>query len=115
MKKTIEPKHFSAVCGALLASDAKSAIKIIDEKTVVKATFHNKPTKRNRREEMIVTCGEPDYRVREFIKKAKKAGEPFPVKKIQFRAWPVKKAVKKASPAMSITPDPAEMDDIERH
>lgn len=91
MLKTINPNTFASVCGALAASDAKTAIKIIDEKTIVKATWRNKPKSRNRREEMVVTFGEPDYRTADFIKRRKKAGEPFPVKKIQFRAYPKKK------------------------
>lgn len=94
MKKTIDPKHFAAVCGALAGSGFKTAIKIIDEKTVVKATFHNKPNNKNRQECMVVTMGAPDYNMTKFIKKCKKAGEPLPVKKIQFKAWPVKKVKK---------------------
>jgi hypothetical protein len=69
----------------------KTAIKIIDEKTTVKATWHNKPSGRNSREEMVVTFGAPNYLDRIFIKKCKKAGETFPVKKIQFRPYPKKK------------------------
>jgi len=91
MKKTIDPKVFAAVCGALVASDAKTATKYLDEKTTVKATWHNKPSGRNSREEMVVTFGTPNYADRIFIKECKKAGVPFPVKKIQFRAWPKKK------------------------
>ena len=91
MKKEIDPKHFAAVCSALRQSDAKTAIKIIDEKTVVKASWRHKPGLNNRHEEMVVSFGCPDYEVARFIKKCKKAGEPLPVKKIQFKLWPVKK------------------------
>jgi hypothetical protein len=94
MKKIVDPKHFATVCGALTVSGSKTAIKIMDEKTIVKATWRNKPSGRNSREEMVVTYGAPDYRTLVFIKKCKKAGEPFPIKKVQFRAWPVKKANK---------------------
>lgn len=94
MKKIIDPKHYAAVCSALMSSTAKTAIKIIDEKTIVKATFRKKQNNRNRREEMVVTVGEPEYRIAKFIKACKKAGEPLPVKKIQFRNWPVKKVKK---------------------
>lgn len=94
MKKVIDPKHFSAVCGALIGSDAKTATKYLDEKTTVRACWRHKPNGRNSHEEMVVTFGTPNYLDRVFIKKCKKAGEPFPVKKIQFRAWPKKKAVK---------------------
>ena len=91
MKKVIDPKVIAAVCGALANSDAKTATKYLDEKTVVHATWRFKPSSRNHREEMVVTMGEPNYQDRIFIKKCKKAGEPFPVKKIQFRAYPKKK------------------------
>lgn len=91
MKKQIEPKYFAMVCGALASSDAKSVVKVIDDKTVVKATWRFKPDGRNKREEMVVTIGAPDYRIASFIKKCRKAGEPFPIKKLQYKAWPVKK------------------------
>lgn len=91
MKKVIDPKYFSAVCGLLAVSDCKSVIKVIDEKTIVKATWRFKPSSQNRREEMVVTMGEPDYRTRAFIKACKKANEPFPVKKPIIRHYPRKK------------------------
>ena len=95
MKKIIDPKVFSAVCGALAASTAKTATKYLDEKTTVRATWRFKPSGRNSREEIVVTFGTLNYEDRIFIKKCKKAGESFPVRKVQLRAWPVKKAVKK--------------------
>ncbi len=95
MKKVIDPKHFMAVCKALVESGAKSAIKIVDEKTSVKATWRNKPSGKNHREEIVLTFGNPDYEVAQFIKKCKKAGEPLPVKKIQFRAYPIPRKPKK--------------------
>jgi hypothetical protein len=97
MKKAIDPKAFVAVCDALIHSDAKTATKFLDEKTVVHATWKFKPSGRNSREEIIVTFGAPNYLDRVFIKKYKKAGEPLPVKKIQLRAYPKKKIIKKAA------------------
>jgi hypothetical protein len=35
----------------------------------------------------VFTIGKPNYEEREFIKKCKKAGEPFPVKKIQVKFY----------------------------
>jgi hypothetical protein len=90
VKITIDPKLFALVCGALIGSGMKSAVKIVNEKTVVRATWRNKPDSRSKREEMVVTFGEPNYQERDFIKKCKKAGELMPVKKIQFRAYPKK-------------------------
>ena len=93
MLKPIDPKHFAAVCGALAESDAKSAVKYLDEKTIVRATWCNKVYRHKnvRRKEMVVTFGQPNYRERAFILACKKAGEPFPVKRIQFRFYPKKK------------------------
>lgn len=91
MKKQVDPKLFTAVCAALIGSDAKSAIKYIDDKTVVKATWHNKPKSNSRSETMVVSFGAPNYLEREFIRKCKIAGEPFPVKKIQLRPYPKSK------------------------
>lgn len=88
MKKTVDSKLFAVVCHALINSDAKSAVKYVDEKTVVRATWHNKPSGRNYRETMVVSFGLPNYLEREFIAKLKKAGESFPVKKVQFRPYP---------------------------
>ena len=86
----IDPRVFATVCGALIASDAKTAVKYIDDKTIVRATWRNKPKANFKRQEIVVTYGAPNYAEREFIKKCKKAGEPLPVKKIQFRAYPQK-------------------------
>ena len=91
MKKEIPSKWFSVVCGALIESGAKTAIKYIDAKTVVKATWHNKPSGRHRGETVVVTFGTPNYREREFVRRCLKAGEPFPVRKVQLINYPKKK------------------------
>ena len=88
MKTTIDPKLFAVVCGALQASDAKTATKYLSPKQVVRATWQFKPHSRNTREEMRVTYGAPNYIEVKFIKALVKAEEPFPVKKVQFKAWP---------------------------
>lgn len=95
MKNEINPRYFSVVCDALVNSDAKTATKYIDPKTVVRATWRHKPNNRNTREEMVVTFGRPNYLEVKFIAKCVKAGEPFPVKKVQFKSWPVKATSKK--------------------
>lgn len=92
MINAILSRVFATVCGALIASDAKTAVKYIDEKTIVRATWRLKRKAQNRRNEIAITYGAPNYAEREFIKKCKKAGEPLPVKKIQFRFYPKKKA-----------------------
>ena len=88
MKTTIDPKLFAVVCGALQAGDAKTATKYLSPKCVVRATWQFKPSNRNTREEMRVTYGAPNYLEAKVIKALVKAEEPFPVKKVQFKAWP---------------------------
>lgn len=36
----------------------------------------------------LITIGRPNYAAREFIKKANRAGEPFPIKKLQLKFYP---------------------------
>ncbi|MDD4998661.1 MAG: hypothetical protein PHI99_10970 [Syntrophales bacterium] len=80
------------VCGqvikGVLGENVVKATKYLSEKLVVKATrrrFHGKILKKARITEINVTIGAPNYAEREFIKKARKAGEPFPIKKIQLK------------------------------
>lgn len=90
----------SAISGTvemLLRTEAKRATKYLDANTVVSAqrkTWGNKIDKRARSTEITLKLGAPNYAEREFIKMCKKAGEKFPVKKIQLKFFP-KKAAKK--------------------
>jgi hypothetical protein len=70
----------------LIRTESRTATKYLDEKTIVRASrkvFKGKLSKGNI--EIILTIGKPNYSEREFIKKCKKAGEPFPIKKIQLK------------------------------
>ena len=92
--------EISNVVGFLLSSEARTATKYISEKLVIRASLKmagkKLPAKNARTIEIILTIGAPNYEAREFIKKCKKAKEPFPVKKIQlqFPPQPKKKVVK---------------------
>lgn len=75
------------VIAALDQPKVYHAAKFLSEKLVVKASrrrFHGKIDKRAKFEAVLVIGG-PNYREREFIKMCKKAGEPFPVKRVQLR------------------------------
>jgi hypothetical protein len=71
--------------------EVKKATYYHSDKEVAKVTFHGKKDSRARTKTFVVTIGRPNYEEREFIKKAKKAGEPFPIKKIQMKFVPKKK------------------------
>lgn len=66
------------------------ATKYVSEKQTIKVTrrrykrgsYHRTKSDRG---EFLVTAGRPNFAERLFIKRAKKAGEPFPVKKIQLK------------------------------
>jgi hypothetical protein len=88
----------NSVYGRLLATitshrDVRQATSYESEKLVVKATAQTygkngkrkRPDLRTNRETFLVTVGAPNYAEREFIKQLVKAGEPFPVKKIQLK------------------------------
>ena len=70
---------------AILDDGAKKATKFFNEKYVIKATRQGEIDKRSSRITILLTLGKPNFEEREFIKKCKKAGEPFPVKKIQLK------------------------------
>lgn len=90
MKNQVDSRLFAVVIDALIKhSDAKSAVKFIDAKTVVRATWRNKPKARNYMESMVVSYGQPNYLERAFIARA--ASLP---RAVQFRPWPKPRAKK---------------------
>lgn len=94
MKQEVDLVWLKVVAEHIVHYNVKSATKYLSPKLVIRATWHNKPSKRNNRETMVVTFGQPNYLERAFVKLAKKAGEPFPIKKVQLRAWPKKRKAK---------------------
>jgi len=87
-KVTDLPKIFDEV---MLDDRVHKAIKYVDEKSTIKVTRIGKPDNRDIRFDFRVTIGMPNYLERKFIKMCKKAGEPFSIKKIQLKYYPVKK------------------------
>lgn len=94
MKAQIPPKVFSRVITALIGSVAKSATLYLAPNLVVRATWRHKPSGQHVQEQMYVTMGRPNYLEKAFALKARDAREPFPIKKIQFKAWPKKRKPK---------------------
>ena len=70
-----------------MRTDAVKATKYLAPNHIVRATKKRYGYARGPKEnfEIILTIGKPNYAEREFVKVCKKAGEPFPVKKVQLR------------------------------
>ena len=73
------------VIAPLLAGNRK-ATKYLSPRLVVKASRRHKP-RYGANVEIVLTIGRPNYTEREFIADAKKAGEGFPVRKVQLKTW----------------------------
>jgi hypothetical protein len=79
-------KEYAKVAQALLDSGAYQAVLYVSPTRTIKATRKRLRGKFDRRSvELILTDGPPAYAERQRIKLLKKAGEPFPVKKVQLR------------------------------
>lgn len=78
---------FSKLAECIFEGGAYKATKYLSESLTIKATrkrYQGKILKRGAIN-IVFTVGRPNYEEWEFIKKCKKAGEPFPVRKIQPR------------------------------
>ena len=91
MKTLPTDRQISDTVAQLFWGDVRKAIMYVSPTFTIKATYHNKPSSRNTREEVMFTWGAPNWEERKFIKLLKKAKEPFPVEKIQLKSWPEKK------------------------
>lgn len=84
---TLLRKDIAHVMETLLETTAlKKVTRYLSPKLVVRATRQHKPDGRAARWTIVFTFGKPNYREREFIASCVKAGEPFPVKKLQL-SW----------------------------
>jgi len=78
--------YVKKIIEALLKSQASVATKFISDKLIFRASrITHKGKFAKNRVEILLIIGKPNFAEREFIKKLKKAGEPFPVKKIQLK------------------------------
>lgn len=68
----------------VLTEGAKRATKFLAPERTVKATYQGRRDRRATRHTILVTIGRPNYRERQFIRACRRAGEPFPVKKVQI-------------------------------
>lgn len=81
---------FGQLATLIIDEGAKRVTKFLTPRLVVKATrkVYRGETRRqamsSRVQTMVFTVGPPNYGERVFIKKCKKADEPFPIKKLRI-------------------------------
>lgn len=84
----IARKDIARVVEATLGLGCRKATVFLNPKLIVRATRRHKYDGRDKNCEVILTIGAPNYREREFVRACLKAGEPFPVKKVQLKWYP---------------------------
>lgn len=79
-------KAIARTINALLGNpDARTATKYLSETQVVRATKRRIKGKLPKGSiDLVVTSGRPNFVARRYIKALKRAGEPFPVKKVHL-------------------------------
>lgn len=80
--------YVEKVVDALHDPSVRKATAYVAPDLVVTATRLCKLDKRSKSHSILLTTGRPNYRGRMFVKACQKAGEPFPVKRIQLKFWP---------------------------
>lgn len=85
-------KFVNDVVSALVKSNARKATKFVSDRMVVRAARRvYRGRKFDRRNiEVVLTVGRPNYAERKFIKVCKRAGERFPVRKVQLKHLPAR-------------------------
>jgi hypothetical protein len=71
----------------LTRPDVRVATSYLSEKQTVRATrkrYRGKPRRSETETDIVLTLGRPNFVARKYIKALKKAGEPFPVKKVHL-------------------------------
>ena len=85
--------NFCEVVDAIMDSEDRSVIKAtkyLSPKLIVRATrkmYGKRLPAKNQNTEITLTIGRPNYAEREMINTLLEIGEPFPVKKIQFKLY----------------------------
>lgn len=85
-------RQVGKVVGALVASGAKRATLYLSAKERVSAQYIGRRDGRDSRHHIIITIGTPNHADREFIKRCRRAREPFPVRKVQLKFFRAKEA-----------------------
>lgn len=79
--------YYDTLVMMVLSRGYRRATKYLSPTQVITCCARWKPSRRARSTELVIKIGRPNYAEREFIKACQKAGEPFPVRKIQLKSW----------------------------
>ena len=74
--------HLTTLLRTAFDPTVQQATKYLTPTLIARVTRRFKHRARDRRQEFVVTVGEPNYREREFIRDCRRAGESFPVKRV---------------------------------
>lgn len=74
----------NTVAALLNTKTARQVTCIVDARLSIVATKRHKTRADAQRVEVVVTIGRPNFKSRALIRAAKRAGEPFPIKKLQY-------------------------------
>lgn len=91
---SVRHRHVDQVVRALVDADAHTATKYVSPTAIVRATRQLVRGKVPQTGNLAITLtvGKPNYAERKFIKQCRKAGEPLPVKKVQLKFPPKRRA-----------------------
>ncbi len=81
----IRKDMYGKIAELIVEDGASKATAFLSDHLTIKATrrlYQGEIDGRSKHIEILFSIGVPNYQEREFIKKAKKAGEPFPIKKV---------------------------------
>ena len=92
-RKTLQNAITDAIDTLLNDGRVYKATRYLQPNLIVRATYAQKPVQGGNFS-VILTAGKPNSKEHEFVKQCKKAKEPFPVKKIQIKLFPVKRTSK---------------------
>jgi len=93
---TIPLNAITSVAEQLLRFNAIKATKYLSPTHIIRATRKRYGGKIiSGTIEMVISIGRPNYIERDFIKDCKKAGEPFPVKRVQLKLYNPKRTAPK--------------------
>ena len=79
---------YTKIINLILADPTiKTATKYLSPKLTIRVTRFGKIKRKDARNDFRVQYGRPNYTAAKFIKLCIKAGEPFPIKKVQLKYY----------------------------